>query len=573
MRQASNQNEWRNAGGSRAGSRRWIAAAIVASALVPTSAWALPGDVNGNGAVTVSDCLCAIVTVLNPGNPPGCLGPGGVSDADVDCDSTVDISDVTLVIHFALGRPVPSELDVNPPNGLVDACEQVVSELVPEDYELVYQLAIPNGFVNWDTYAQIPYTVDDSALFVGESFDRIGYLLELEGGATPGTIFVSMDAFTDDPSTIGVPIDWGFQQAVSQMSVASDVVGIPSATLAAGGRMEFWSTCYSEGADGVYNAVDVPDANLASDCYGSMQLFLNGQTLFGFNSWSWNSVASNVSLDLGIGNSTQPGPPSFGATIHPDWTFRKNADAYTFKRLSVFVRPRPIGPGCLAILNSNPAATSGVYPIDVDGPGGDAPIDMYCDMVTDGGGWTQIMYNTEADAEGMDHDYAAVFSNVARGALGSGSYKHAADVLAAAALELRYTEPANPATLDSRVDAWAYDMACGLTPAAIANILTPGFQNQVPADVVCENLNTGTVSPRAKKLNYQGWTGCWAGPRLWIGSTTTNGEHHGDYCTDCVVTWKCGDTNSGVYSVPSNSAGNPGTSIGRVQGSVAFWLR
>jgi len=44
---------------------------------------------------------------------------------------------------------------------------------------------------------------------------------------------------------------------------------------------------------------------------------------------------------------------------------------------------------CLAILADNPTAPSGVYTIDLDGPGPDSPLPMYCDMA--GGGWTLIV--------------------------------------------------------------------------------------------------------------------------------------------------------------------------------------
>ncbi len=54
---------------------------------------------------------------------------------------------------------------------------------------------------------------------------------------------------------------------------------------------------------------------------------------------------------------------------------------------------------CLDAQSKFPGASSGAFTIDPDGGGGEAPFDNYCDMDTDGGGWTLIARFANADAK------------------------------------------------------------------------------------------------------------------------------------------------------------------------------
>ncbi len=53
--------------------------------------------------------------------------------------------------------------------------------------------------------------------------------------------------------------------------------------------------------------------------------------------------------------------------------------------------PAPVGQTSCRSLRDSGATVSGVYTIDPDGSGGLAPFSVYCDLQTDGGGWTKIL--------------------------------------------------------------------------------------------------------------------------------------------------------------------------------------
>lgn len=56
---------------------------------------------------------------------------------------------------------------------------------------------------------------------------------------------------------------------------------------------------------------------------------------------------------------------------------------------------------CKDILDSGNSTGDGVYLIDPDGDGGEEPFDVYCDMETDGGGWTLITKAKRRDSTNL----------------------------------------------------------------------------------------------------------------------------------------------------------------------------
>jgi len=206
-------------------------------------------------------------------------------------------------------------------------------------YSQIYQLNLLND-ANYGS-SDPAYSVDNSSTVIPGGIARVAYYLELD----TSWIWVSMDAFEQDLSRIGVPTANSgavFQQILNNLNVESNVGSIVTGTGIATGNIEFWPSGYAEGAGlgGIGGSSSLYDFNdtRVGNIYGSMQVhnYGAGQTLIGYNRWG----RSDEMDDLGIGNSSG---------THPDWTFEGTAADYGTKTLEVWVKPVP-EPSTLLVL-------------------------------------------------------------------------------------------------------------------------------------------------------------------------------------------------------------------------------
>jgi hypothetical protein len=213
---------------------------------------------------------------------------------------------------------------------------------VPEaaGYELISFLAVSNS-VSYANGAN--YLFDESKFQATQPFDRVAYCMELVTNGVTQWVYVSMDAFTNDLSMIGVPTaDRGarLQQYVSNLNVYASAnvanVTVTTGVGIAAGNIEFWPNNY-----GVSNAKNIPGASgatydfgdsidtVATVGHGCMQVhnYLQGHTIFSLISIG----ANNRTPGLGIGNRP-------GAVTDPDWTFTYNAAIYSTKNIYILAR-------------------------------------------------------------------------------------------------------------------------------------------------------------------------------------------------------------------------------------------
>jgi len=211
------------------------------------------------------------------------------------------------------------------------------------EYEVLAVLAVSNTV----SYANgASYLFDETRFQRVQPFNRVAYCMELTGtNGVAKWVYVSMDAFTNDLSMIGVPTaDRGarLQQYVSNLNVYASAnvanVTVTTGVGIAAGNIEFWPNNYGTG-----NAKNIPGASgstydfgdsidtVTTVGHGSMQVhnYLQGHTIFSMISFGSN----NRTPGLGIGNNP------VWSNNDPDWTFTYNAATYSTKNIYVLARP------------------------------------------------------------------------------------------------------------------------------------------------------------------------------------------------------------------------------------------
>ncbi len=88
------------------------------------------GDVDQSGETDTKDVQCTSSVALwqsegGNGPLPGCVGDQQ-TQADLNCDGTINTADVVLARKYALGQSLSNEMDPNR-NGVPDGCELMFS--------------------------------------------------------------------------------------------------------------------------------------------------------------------------------------------------------------------------------------------------------------------------------------------------------------------------------------------------------------------------------------------------------------------------------------------------------------
>jgi sialate O-acetylesterase len=201
-----------------------------------------------------------------------------------------------------------------------------------QGFRKVYEIDLPA--ISKYLHEAPSYSTDNSA--TAGTFSKVAYVLQLEDNSGSIRYVVTlMDAFTKDAKKLGIPSPKSgikHQMKVSNLTVRSNVEGVPVLENSDGGNIEFWPFNYGPGTvlklEGASpQKYDFDDQAAADGSYGSMQIhaWKNKTVLLAYNNFNVGAAC-----DIGIGNNTKG--------EQQDYTFMSNGGDYKTRRLTVLVK-------------------------------------------------------------------------------------------------------------------------------------------------------------------------------------------------------------------------------------------
>jgi hypothetical protein len=225
---------------------------------------------------------------------------------------------------------------------------------------------------------------------------------------------------------------------------------------------------------------------------------------------------------------------------------------------------------CLQVHQQQPNSPSGTYPIDPDGGGGAGSFNAFCDMVSDGGGWTLLSWAADANNSPYGPPYPGYAQcpalNCARG---SGVPINQLNALIAAAKSFGKGQSATAnikATFDvlngyQYAGKYVYPTLSGFQVSYSANVTCTGFQTGTYTNIV-NAPSSGSVylSQSFAYSNHNDFSNDNAGTTIWDIGVPTN------YCDGSGAmpgTWMGNWTSTGQY----------GPGVASSAGSSAIYVR